>query len=124
MHLGIVHDAGPDQMEKRPRFGIIYTFSHTGNCEANPWVGFKNGDRGIANRSYVRLDVVALDDKQSDNSVKVVVVYGKIINPDDPSNPNFDIIRKGLACYYKWAGEGDQIEIDKLRTQLEALPQV
>jgi hypothetical protein len=125
MHLGIVHDDGPDQlghMEKLPRYGIIYTFSHSGNCDENSLVGFKNGVRGITNRSYLRLDVVALDDdNHSDNLVKDV--YGKIINPNDPENPNFEIIREGLACYFDWKNGPDSNKlIEILRTQLDQVP--
>jgi hypothetical protein len=125
MHLGIVHDDGPDQMgqdhmERRPRFGMIYTFPHPENDEKK-LVGFRNGVRGIANRSYLRLDVVALDDGiPSANSVEVVC--GKIINRDDPSNPNIKIIQNGLTSYNDWANQKDSKEmIDSLRKVLDQL---
>ncbi|HEX9651029.1 MAG TPA: hypothetical protein VGA21_10740 [Cyclobacteriaceae bacterium] len=124
MHLGIVHDDGPDQMgqmEKLSRYGKIYTFLHPGNGEENdnPLVEFENGTKGIANRKYLRYDLVALDDddeeEKGENQSKTSHpnlgnICGKIINPNDPSNPNFKIIQDGLVCYYKWAGE----EIAKL----------
>ena len=108
MHLGIVHDAGPDQMKKETRIGMIYPFPHQGNGEENdnPLVEFENGTKGIANRKYLRYDLVALDDDhEKENHSNLGNVCGKIINPNDPSNPNFKIIQDGLVCYYKWAGE-------------------
>ena len=116
MHLGIVHDDGPDQMgqiqmKKHTRLGKIYTFPHPGESEDKPLIDFENGTRGIANRKYLRYDLVALDDddeeeKGKNQSVKsrskLGSICGKIINPNDPKNRNFDIIQKGLVRYDEW----------------------
>ena len=136
MHLGIVHDDGPDQMgqiqmKKHTRLGKIYTFPHPGESEDKPLIDFENGTRGIANRKYLRYDLGALDDdddeEKGENQSKTSHpnlgnICGKIINPNDPSNPNFKIIQDGLKSYNGWANQKDSNGlIESLRKELDDL---
>jgi len=100
MHLGVVHDDGPDQMAANvKRIGIIYLFAHDPGDPINCAVGFENGDLGVKNRVYRKGDLVELKDPQAVPVNGVVIVKGRISG----KGPNKPIVEAGLYNYYIWA---------------------